>query len=259
MPARRPSRSSSRGNSCRWTFPTLGLPAEDLIAPELRDAAKRNILLRRPFSFADVTVGRERTTAELLYCVLGPASVRLTTLDSGDSLSIIGPLGNGFSVPQGKRLALLVVGGMGAPPIRCLAKLLRAEHPDTSIIAFVGAKTAKSLPFEGRFDEVPEQIDFLIPAFAEYGIPSAMTTDDGSAGRRGFITERLAQWLDEQRDWSPARNHHLRLRSGGDAGGRRTPRHSPEHRLPGQHGAADGLRHRPLPKLRRRVPRGRLQ
>jgi dihydroorotate dehydrogenase electron transfer subunit len=181
----------------------LGLPAEDLIAPELRDAAKRNILLRRPFSFADVTVGRERTTAELLYCVLGPASVRLTTLDSGDSLSVMGPLGKGFSVPQGKRLALLVVGGMGAPPIRCLAKLLRAEHPDTSIITFVGAKTAKSLPFEGRFDEVPEQIDFLIPAFAEYGIPSAITTDDGSAGRRGFITERLAQWLDEQHDWSP--------------------------------------------------------
>jgi dihydroorotate dehydrogenase electron transfer subunit len=181
----------------------LGLPAEDLIAPELRDAAKRNILLRRPFSFADVTVGRERTTAELLYCVLGPASVRLTTLDSGDSLSVMGPLGKGFSVPQGKRLALLVVGGMGAPPIRCLAKLLRAEHPDTSIITFVGAKTAKSLPFEGRFEEVPEQIDFLIPAFAEYGIPSAITTDDGSAGRRGFITERLAHWLDEQHDWSP--------------------------------------------------------
>jgi dihydroorotate dehydrogenase electron transfer subunit len=181
----------------------LGLPADDLIAPELRDASKRNILLRRPFSFADVTTGRDRTTAELLYCVLGPASVRLTTLDSGDSLSMIGPLGNGFSVSQGKRLALLVVGGMGAPPIRCLAKLLRAEYPGTNVVAFVGAKTAKSLPFEGRFDEVPEQVDFLIPAFAKFGIPSAVATDDGSAGRRGFITERLAQWLDDQRDSSP--------------------------------------------------------
>jgi len=180
----------------------LGLPAENLIAPELRDASKRNILLRRPFSFADVTPGRDKTTAELLYCVLGPASVRLTTLDSGDSLSIIGPLGNGFSIPQGKRLALLVVGGMGAPPIRCLAKLLRAEYPDTNVVAFVGAKTAKSLPFEGRFEEVPEQVDLHVPAFAKYGIPSAVTTDDGSAGRSAFITERLARWLDEPRDWS---------------------------------------------------------
>jgi dihydroorotate dehydrogenase electron transfer subunit len=182
----------------------LGLPDESLIAPELRDVSKRSILLRRPFSFADVTAGRDKTTAELLFCVLGPASVRLTTLRRGDSLGFLGPLGNGFQVPSGKRLALLVVGGMGAPPIRCLAKLLRAECPDTNVIAFVGAKTAQSLPFEGPFDSVPEHIDFLVPAFAKFGIPSAVATDDGSAGRRGFITERLAQWLDDQRDWSPS-------------------------------------------------------
>ena len=98
-------------------------------------------------------------------------------------------------MPQGKRLALLVVGGMGAPPIRCLAKSLRAEYPDTNVVAFVGAKTAQSLPFEGHFDEVPQRVDFLIPAFAKFGIPSAVTTDDGSAGQRGFITQRLDQWL----------------------------------------------------------------
>ncbi len=182
----------------------LGLPAEDRIPPDLRDVSRRNILLRRPFSFADVTAGSDKTTAELLYCMLGPASMRLTTVSRGDSLSIVGPLGHGFSVPQGKRLALLVVGGMGAPPIRCLAKLLRAEHPRMNVIAFVGAKTAASLPFEGQFDEMPERIDSFIPAFAKFGIASAVATDDGSAGRRGFITERLAHWLDEQRDWSPA-------------------------------------------------------
>jgi dihydroorotate dehydrogenase electron transfer subunit len=181
----------------------LARPDERLIAPELRDAAKRNILLRRPFSFADVTAGPNTTTAELLYCVLGPASVRLTTSRRGDSLSFLGPLGNGFRVPPSKRLALLVVGGMGAPPIRCLAKRLRAEHPDTNVIAFVGAKTAQALPFEGHFDRVSEQIDFLVPAFAKFGIASAVTTDDGSGGRRGFITDRLAGWLADQRDWSP--------------------------------------------------------
>ncbi|MCL5281674.1 MAG: dihydroorotate dehydrogenase electron transfer subunit [Planctomycetes bacterium] len=176
----------------------LGLPAEDRIPADLRDVSKRSILLRRPFSFAEVTAGREQTCAELLYCMLGPASMRLTTLGRGAALSFIGPLGRGFWVPPGKRLALLVVGGMGAPPIRCLAKLLRAEYPGVNVIAFVGAKTAASLPFEGQFDEMPEQIDSYIPAFAKFGIPSAVTTDDGSAGRRGFITERLAEWLDEQ-------------------------------------------------------------
>lgn len=181
----------------------IGLPPEDQIPPHLRDACKRSVMLRRPFSFADVTAEADRTTAELLYCVLGPASVRLTALAAGDSVSIIGPLGNGFSVPKGKQLALLVVGGMGAPPIRCLAKHIRAEHPEMKAVAFVGAKSAESLPFEGHFGEISPEVDFFIPAFARFGIPSAVATDDGSAGSRGFITERLAQWLDEQKDGSP--------------------------------------------------------
>jgi dihydroorotate dehydrogenase electron transfer subunit len=183
----------------------LGLPAEHLISPELRDVVQRSVLLRRPFSFAEVTVESNRTRAELLYCVLGPASVRLTTLNRGDSLSVLGPLGHGFSVPPGKRLALLVVGGMGAPPIQCLAQLLRAEYTGMNVIAFVGAKTAQSLPFEGQFEEMPDRLDTFVPVLAKFGIPSAVATDDGSAGYRGLVTARLAEWLDQQRDWSPER------------------------------------------------------
>ena len=174
-----------------------GLPAEDQIPPHLRDVCKRKVLLRRPFSFADVTAEEDRTTAELLYCVLGPASVRMTTLTNGDAISIVGPLGNGFSIPEGKKTALLVVGGMGAPPIRCLAKLLTAEHPDIEAVAFVGAQTRGALPFEGRLDEVSQNLGFCVPAFARYGIPSVLATDDGSAGSQGLVTEYLVQWLDQ--------------------------------------------------------------
>ncbi len=106
-------------------------------------------------------------------------------------------------MPRLKQLALLVVGGMGAPPIRCLAKHLRAEHPEIKAVAFVGAKSAAALPFEGHFDQISSHVDFFIPAFAKFGIPSVVATDDGSAGSRGFITERLSRWLDEQKDWSP--------------------------------------------------------
>jgi len=181
----------------------VGLPPEDQIPPGLRDVCRRNVLLRRPFSFADVTVEAGRTTAELLYCVLGPASVRLTSLQAGDSISIIGPLGNGFSVPENKRLALLVVGGMGAPPIRCLAKHLHAERPEMKAVALVGAKNVAALPFEGLAGKISAGIAPAIPAFAKFGISSAIATDDGSAGYRGFVTERLAQWLNEQKDWAP--------------------------------------------------------
>ena len=176
---------------------SLALPPQDKIPPELRDASRRNVLLRRPFSFSDVTVKADKTTAELLYCVLGPASVRMTTLRTGDRLSVVGPLGNGFHVSKGKHTALLVVGGMGAPPIRCLAKSLKIEHPDMKVVAFVGAKSVSALPFEGDFTHISRQVDFLVPAFAALGIPSAVATDDGSAGYRGFVTTRLALWLND--------------------------------------------------------------
>ena len=184
---------------------TLALPPEDKIPAELRDICRRSVLLRRPFSFADVTVNGDKTTAELLYCALGPASVRMTTLAAGDPLSVVGPLGNGFQMPKEKRTALLVVGGMGAPPIRCLAKSLTVDHPDMQIVSFVGAKSVAAIPFEGQFAHVSQNMDLLVPAFAKLGIPSAVATDDGSAGCRGFITQRLAQWLNERDGLLPER------------------------------------------------------
>ena len=175
----------------------VALPGPKAIPAHLRDGAHRNVLLRRPFSFASVTCEGEATSAELLYCVLGPATLRMTTLDYGQSISIIGPLGNGFSVPEGKKTALLVVGGMGLPPISCLAKSLTAQHPDIDAFAFVGARNAEALPFENRLDAISKQLGFSVPVFAEAGIPSVIATDDGSAGHHGMVTEELTRWLDE--------------------------------------------------------------
>jgi dihydroorotate dehydrogenase electron transfer subunit len=169
-------------------------------AQYVQDNARRSVLLRRPFSFADVTVRGDIVQAELLYCVVGPGSFRMTGFHKGDSVSIVGPLGNGFWVPEGKRVALLVVGGMGAPPIRCLAKSLTAEHSEIEAVALVGAKTADALPFEGRLDQVSQQLGFTIPAFAQFAIPSTIATDDGSLGYRGMVTECLTQWLMENSD-----------------------------------------------------------
>lgn len=171
------------------------LPAAENIPEDLHDAAERNILLRRPFSFTDVTADRDKTFADLLYCVVGPATLRMTTLSTGDSVSVIGPLGNGFSVPEGKKNALLIVGGMGIPPLLHLAKVLTAQDNRIEVIAFAGAKTAKELPFEGKLDEISQQLGFSIPEFAKYGIESMVATDDGSAGYHGFVTDCFVEWL----------------------------------------------------------------
>lgn len=173
------------------------LPSVENIPEHLLDTAGRKILLRRPFSFTDVIAEGDRTFADLLYCVLGPATLRMTTLSAGNSVSVIGPLGNGFSVPDDKRTAFLVAGGMGVPPLLHLAKVLTADSHATRIevIAFAGAKTATDLPFEGRLDEISQQLGFSIPEFARYGIESLLATDDGSAGYHGFVTDCLVERL----------------------------------------------------------------
>ncbi len=165
--------------------------------PYVLDSMKRSVLLRRPFSFADVEVHGDIVKAELLYCAVGAATLRMTTFRKGDTISVIGPLGNGFTIPPTKRTALLVIGGMGAPPIRCLGKALTAGHSEIEAVAFIGAKTATALPFEGRLDAISQQLGFSIPAFGQLGIPSLVSTDDGSLGRRGFVTESLVHWLEE--------------------------------------------------------------
>ena len=103
------------GQFMQLDLSSAALPAVEAIPEDLKDVAERKVLLRRPFSFADVTAKDGKTSAEILYCVVGPASLRKTTLSAGDSVSVIGPLGNGFSVPEGKKIAILVSGGMSKP------------------------------------------------------------------------------------------------------------------------------------------------
>jgi dihydroorotate dehydrogenase electron transfer subunit len=171
------------------------LPAPEAVPEDLRDTAGRNILLRRPFSFCEVIPDRDRTFAELLYCVIGPATLRMTTLSSGDAINIMGPLGHGFHIPDGKKHVLLVGGGMGTPPLQHLAQVL-SSRGNIDVIAFAGAKTAKALPYESRLDEISQQLGFSLPEFARYGIESLIATDDGSAGYRGLVTDCLTQWLE---------------------------------------------------------------
>jgi dihydroorotate dehydrogenase electron transfer subunit len=176
----------------------IALPPIEEIAEDLRDAAERKILLRRPFSFCDIGSRREKTRIEILYCALGPATLRMTTLSAGISISVIGPLGNGFQMPAGKRMALLVSGGMGAGPLIHLAKTLATDYPKVEVIAFAGAKTRMELPFERPTDEISQQLGFSLHEFARFGVESQLATDDGSAGFEGLVTDCFLKWLGQR-------------------------------------------------------------
>jgi dihydroorotate dehydrogenase electron transfer subunit len=173
------------------------LPPADKLDEQQADLIGRGVILRRPYSFCETIAKDDKTFVEILYCTVGPASLRMTTLNPSDKISVLGPLGNGFSIPQGKTTALLVIGGMGAPPIQHLALVLSQEHADIYPLVFAGAKTKSQLPFEGRLDEVSKEIGFPIHALAKFGVESQIATDDGSIGFHGPVTQCLSQWLDE--------------------------------------------------------------
>jgi len=159
----------------------LPLPNKENIPDDLRDSAGRSILLRRPFSFSDITASETKTEVEILYCVRGPGTLRMTSLREDGRVSIIGPLGNGFSVPADKQTALLVAGGMGIAPLEYLRKFLSVNHPKMKIIIFVGARTAQELSCG--------------PEGCMGGSEAILATDDGSVGFKGPITLCLEEWL----------------------------------------------------------------
>ncbi|MHC4115270.1 MAG: dihydroorotate dehydrogenase electron transfer subunit [Planctomycetota bacterium] len=162
------------------------LPAAEMIPEELVDSAKRGTLLRRPFSFTDIRAEGGETIVDILYNVVGPSTLRMGTLSTGDSLSVIGPLGNGFRLPEGKKRALLAAGGMGTPPIQHLAKVLASVFPKVKVTLFAGAKSREKLTIE--FDK-----------FSECNIEAVVSTDDGSAGLAGFVTVYLEKLLVEEK------------------------------------------------------------
>lgn len=173
------------------------LPAVADIPQNLRDSAQRNLILRRPFSFSDICVEADKTTIEILYCTVGPASLRLSTLKAADTVGIIGPLGKGFMLAAKKTTALLVLGGMGAGPLVHLAKHLRKNNPAMNITAFIGAKSLADLPFENAASKISDKPGDYITEFAASNVQTCIATDDGSAGFRGFVTDRLFKYLSD--------------------------------------------------------------
>lgn len=85
-------------------------------------------LLRVPLSFyrADAEAG----TVELWYAVVGDDTRRLSQMGPGSKSNLLGPGGHGWLVPEGTRKALLVAGGIGVPPVLCLAGMLAEQGVD---------------------------------------------------------------------------------------------------------------------------------
>ena len=189
-------RNAQPGQFAQLDLSILALPSEGQIPAELSECCQRQILLRRPFSFTNIECSGGKAIIEMFYCVLGPATLRMKTLKPADKVNLIGPLGSGFKISRDKKLAILVAGGMGAPPLQHLAKELKDKCPDTETIVFVGAKSLSELPYSDiKLDKVPKEPALILNEFTKYNVKALVSTDDGSFGFKGFVTEILKDWL----------------------------------------------------------------
>lgn len=160
-------------------------------------------MLRRPFSLAgrrDMSGGA--VELDIIHRVVGIGTDWLSRLSPGDEVGILGTLGNKFVLPPGDATAVLVGGGVGIPPMLYLAEKLAGRNA----VAFAGALSRDLLPLHIRDDVAPngENPTPSIEEFARHGIPSVITTDDGSYGFRGFVTQALEQYLDSLSTQHPA-------------------------------------------------------
>ena len=133
-------------------------------------------LLRRPISI--MRANRESGELDILFDVVGRGTALLSRVRPGDALDVLGPLGRPFGLKASTRQALLVGGGVGVPPLVALAEEAIARGVSVTLVAGFRS-AAKVLPAE------------LLPPEVEY----VVTTDDGSAGRPGLVTESLAEYL----------------------------------------------------------------
>ena len=125
--------------------------------------------LRRPISICDW----DDKTITIIYKVVGKGTEAMAEMLPGKKLDILTGLGNGFTAKEGSEKPLVIGGGVGAPPMYGVAKHLVEK----------GAKPIVILGFTSKDDVFYEE------EFKALGCEVYVTTNDGSYGTKGFVTD----------------------------------------------------------------------
>jgi dihydroorotate dehydrogenase electron transfer subunit len=141
-----------------------------------------SMLLRRAFSIHEARPDHGGAV-EFVFAVVGPGTRWLSERRTRDSLDVAGPLGRPFPLPRDPVNALLVGGGYGSAPLFPLAGKLRGRGCTVDFL--LGAASA---------DRV-----FGALTARRTGRTAVITTEDGSMGARGLVTDQLSQVIHETR------------------------------------------------------------
>jgi dihydroorotate dehydrogenase electron transfer subunit len=139
-------------------------------------------LLRRPFSVFEILRDAQGvpTGLTILNKRIGTGTGQLFDLAAGDRVDVLGPLGRPFTLPAQPDEAWLVAGGVGLAPFATMAEALIARGVKTTL--FYGARRAQDL--------------YYADWFTARGVTVVTSTEDGSAGDRGFVTVPLGRAFD---------------------------------------------------------------
>ena len=130
------------------------------------------LYLRRPMSVCDYAPN----SLTVIYKVIGKGTEMLSAMKSGAVLDTLTGLGNGFDIKNSGDSPVLIGGGCGVPPLFHLAKKLR-EKGVKKITAILGFDTKDSVFYEEEFKSICDEV--------------YVTTNDGSYGTKGFVTDVL--------------------------------------------------------------------
>ncbi|MDR1957952.1 MAG: dihydroorotate dehydrogenase electron transfer subunit [Planctomycetaceae bacterium] len=132
-------------------------------------------LLGRPL--AVYRSDRKTDDVEAVYLVVGKMTAKLAQLPQKTPLTVWGPLGNGFQIPETENL-IMVAGGIGQTPFLTLAEEARKYCKKVTLL--FGAKSQSRI--------------CCMEDFLALGVEVQIATEDGSAGHHGFVTDLMTPW-----------------------------------------------------------------
>ncbi len=132
-------------------------------------------ILRRPFSIHDVT---DEGVLSIVYKVVGFGTAQLADFRPGAVFELMGPLGNPYTEPDADTVPVLVAGGYGAAALFLLAKKSRQQP-----VLLLGARSEADV--------------ILTDKYQALGCDVRVSTNDGSVGQKGFVTELLPPLMRE--------------------------------------------------------------
>ena len=159
-------------------------------------------LLRRPLSY--LRSSKEDGTVEFMYKTVGHGLESLSKLKKGDEIKIMGPIGNGFTIPSGKKSAILIGGGVGIPPVLFMGEEIKKINGGIDLVAFFGSEIP--FPFETcDSDLVMPGLDFSvnknIDDMEKLGIPCRLSSQAGYEGcHLGYVTELAKSFIETLSD-----------------------------------------------------------